>query len=241
MEFLAVVVAMDVEESALLERLPPAENITLSARLARTVRRVQLADRGLWILKSGVGAVNAAVGLALLLERESLDAVVSLGVGGALDSRLSLGDVVVARHVFQHDCVLSSETGLEPMAPGHLHLSLPPEQRPSPMLACDPDLSEVLVKLFAGAAYRGTVLSGSEFVATVARKLELAARVPDALLVEMEAAGLAQVCAQAGLPFVAVKTVADGLHSPGSTSEEYLRVLSQAAAHAARLADWLQA
>ena len=57
-------------------------------------------DHGLAVVRSGVGKVNAAVATVMALERGTFDAVVSVGVAGALPgSGLTPGAVVVADRV----------------------------------------------------------------------------------------------------------------------------------------------
>jgi nucleoside phosphorylase len=52
---------------------------------------------------SGMGKANAAIVTTLLADRFGCSTIVFSGVAGGLDSALSIGDVVVADRVIQHN------------------------------------------------------------------------------------------------------------------------------------------
>ena len=55
------------------------------------------------VAKSGVGKVNAALATQIMIDRFDADRLVLLGVGGVINSNLSIGDVVVSRDARYHD------------------------------------------------------------------------------------------------------------------------------------------
>lgn len=185
------------------------------------------------MVKTGVGAVNAALSLGLLIDRYPVDAVILIGVGGALSPILNIGDVVVANSVIQHDFVHTAEEGQTLMSPGELFLSRTiEEQFSNPIMATNSALSQLIIPGDHDASYnvhRGTIVSGGEFVASSARKTYLHNLHGGALLVDMEAAGVAQVCRKLGIPFAVAKTVADRLTPDGTISSDYLQFLNSAA------------
>lgn len=238
-----VIVAMEVEEAAVLSRLPSSHLVEISNRLGLRARQATVGSYQLLVARSGVGAVNAALTLGFAAERFPLDAVLLLGVAGALRTDFAIGDMVIPERVIQHDAVCSWPEHVELMAPGQLHVSLPKEKRPAPALPADPALYGGLLSVLAAAGiqYRagGTLLSGSEFVASPARKQELLGGQPDAVAVEMEAAGVAQVARQLGIPFLVVKTIADRLAPDGTIVEDYRQFTQRAAENAAQIVDVL--
>ncbi|UXR66082.1 5'-methylthioadenosine/S-adenosylhomocysteine nucleosidase [Bdellovibrio bacteriovorus] len=174
----------------------------------------------------GIGPINASSVLTTLLSECKIDAVLLLGLGGAIDDRLKIGDTCISTHVIQHDAVCSKSNGIEYMACGEAHLSLQPHQRPNIRLESSPEFSQELARYLRQHGHRvheGTILSGSEFVGSHSKKLHLKQVFNDALMVDMEACAIAYLCNKAQIPFTIAKTVADTL-SP-SPSEEYLDFL----------------
>ena len=62
-----------------------------------------LIDVPVVVAKSGVGKVNAALAAQILIDRFDADRLVLLGVGGVINSNLSIGDVVISKDVRYHD------------------------------------------------------------------------------------------------------------------------------------------
>jgi nucleoside phosphorylase len=230
-----VLVAMETERSAILSRFPLVK-VRHRLPLGLAAHRIARGSSNVYLAGAGVGTANAAAATAVLAEKLSLDAVLLLGVGGSLSSSLEIGDTVVASRILQHDCRLTLDGGRsEFMAPGELHLSLSPELRPSPFIPVDPIWRDWLTRAAGGRAVAGLLLSGNEFVGSASRKAELAKLAPDALLVDMEAAGVAQIARKLGLPFGAAKTVSDRL-SPGvSVTADYATFLAKAAENSSRI------
>lgn len=233
---LLVVVAMEEEERAILEVLDdyPAESGMVGSRLKVSYRRFLVGDRRITLVRSGVGPVNAATTVVQIAESGPIDGVFLFGVGGAVSAKLEIGDVVVATDILQHDSFSSLDFGNARMRSGRYILSEADLVGHSPLRPAD----AASVAWIAGAFlergfHRGVILSGNEFVGTVARKREIAALHPEALLVDMEAAGVAHVAERLGIPFLVVKTVSDRLSPDGTIENDFKKCLERAAANAA--------
>lgn len=222
---------MGIEENALVQGVNYCESsFGQSYRVA--TKQFQAGSCRVTLVRSGVGIVNAALAVMMICEYVSVDAILVSGVGGALSEELEIGDVVIASKIIQHDSFLSSESGRELIASGELTLSVPQEKRVDPVIYCDPNLNNWLIKGFEneGGKFKvGAILSGSEFVASSQRKQELSKLQEDACLVEMESAGIAQIAKKQKIPFTVIKTVADRA-KPKNISTDYKDSL-QAAAH----------
>ena len=169
---------------------------------------------------SRIGKVAAATTATALIERFGVRRIVFSGVAGGLGAGVQVGDLVVAAECLQHDMDAS------PLFPRH-EVPLYGRSR----FACDADLSG---RLLAGAlalqatvaqyfsaevraryrldglkVHAGLLLSGDRFVSTASESEALRQRLPEALAVEMEAAAVAQVCHDYGLPFAALRTISD--------------------------------
>jgi len=155
------------------------------------------------ILITGVGMVATAVTVSRALALADYDLALNLGVCGAFDRRLSLGDVV---HVTS-DCLpeLGVEDGaafvsaheiglvdpsLPPWASGRLVNPAPP---PSPTLAALPHVAGITVN-----TVHGDDASISAVMTRVAPQVE-----------SMEGAAFMYACLTAGVPFAQIRAVSN--------------------------------
>jgi adenosylhomocysteine nucleosidase len=135
----------------------------------------------LLIRTSGIGRELAARSAEELL-RAGAEALLCFGVGGALDPLLCCGDIVLATEVL-------SDAARLPTYPQWLR--------------------QLETALQGSATVRvGAVLTGDELVCSVERKQALFAGT-GALVVDMESAAVAGVARRAGVPFMALRVVAD--------------------------------
>lgn len=240
-----ILAALAQEEEALLAELTrfagsqAIVKTSLSTPMGLGMSCVNLGERSIAVVKTGVGSVNAALALLLAYERVPVDSVMLLGVGGALKPGLGVGDFVISTRVLQHDYFYSFDHGDERIRPGSLILSSQEAIGHVAPIDADPQLigwmkmaeakrAGVKEKLLTGA-----ILSGNEFVGRLDRKQAVAALLPDSLLVDMEAAGVAQLAHRLGIPFVVGKTVADRLNPDGSIESDFRACLDAACSHAA--------
>ena len=145
---------------------------------------------------SGIGKVNAALAASALV-REGVSGIVNIGVAGALDASLSLGDVVICSETLYHD-VWCGEGNL----PGQVQ-GLPAR------FAADGALLSLASSVLPSARL-GACLTGDRFITEPSALEPLRAAFPGALCVDMEAAAIAQVCHLGGVPFISIKIVSDG-------------------------------
>ncbi len=233
-----VIAALPEEEAAIANVLSsfPSASFCVSEKFDLHCRTFTKPSHRIHLLRCGMGTVNAGISVALFAEHFPVDAILLLGVGGALTANLRIGDVVVSSVVLQHDYYSSLDFGNPRMAPGHiLFTEAECESHVAHFMATDSLLDFERSANFSGVVRVGAVLSGNEFVGTSARKSELAKLHPDALLVEMESAGVAQVAEKLKVPFVVVKTVADRLFPDGTIENDFKTCLEAAAANAARV------
>ncbi len=152
------------------------------------------------VVRSGVGKVNAAVTTLLLLQRE-VGRVIFVGVAGALDPALNVGDVVVSTDAVQHD--------VDATALGYALGEVPGEL---PTWEADERLRDVALEAAAElggvGVVAGRVASGDQFIASADKVAALRAQY-GAACAEMEGASAAQVCAKWGVPFVIVRSISD--------------------------------
>lgn len=173
------------------------------------------------VVESRWGKVAAATTATHLISTFGVSHIVFTGVAGAIDPALRIGDIVVARDLYQHD--LDASPIFPPMQIPLLGVTA---------LRADPELSRRLAGAaeafvtdafdravpaaaraeFGIAAPRvvvGDVATGDRFFSSAAAASDLRRRLPTALCVEMEGAAVAQVCHEHGVPFALVRTISD--------------------------------
>ena len=214
---IAILSALADEQDGLVHLLQDMQQI---AHAGRTFWRGKLHGTEVVCVLSGIGKVAAATTAVALIERFGAQAMVFTGVAGGLGSDVHVGDVVVARDYVQHDMDAS------PLFPRY---EVPGYGRQR--FACDPALTDKLAQavqhcvrhqaakwtatlgLPAPHMHEGLIVSGDRFVSGADESLQLRQGLEQAglqpLAVEMEGAAIAQVCADYGLPFAAMRSISD--------------------------------
>lgn len=158
---------------------------------------------------SGIGKVSAAVGTAFMIERYAPDYIVNTGTAGGLGVA-EVYNIILATEVRHHDVDVTAfgyEIGQQAQQPAAF---LPNEK-----------LLEVAKKVCAKHTNKlidGLVVSGDSFISDPNRVLAIAENFPKALAVEMEAAAIAQVCYQLGVPFIVLRAISDKAGEGDATS-----------------------
>ena len=180
---------------------------------------------------SGVGKVNASVAAQRLISEFGATAIIFTGVAGGISKSLNIGDIVVAKEVYQHDFgFLGKEfvrhapgtlpeigigTGKEPV---NLGLSWPTIGRKKRdffdstlelFRSIQEKFSPVIVNdlVYKPKIQSGVVATGDQFIASEEKKQELAKQGAD--VVEMEGGAVAQVADKNGIPFLVIRSVSD--------------------------------
>jgi len=196
----AIVSAMQEELSAVLALLPDE---TKQAVGGREYWVGHLHGQEVVAVLSRIGKVAAATTATALIERFGVSRIVFTGVAGGLAPGVNRGDVVIADGFLQHDLDAS------PLFPRY-EVPLYGTDRFATDSALTGQLAAAVGRALHGTrVHRGLVVSGDRFVASAVESQALQRALPDALAVEMEGAAFAQVCADYGVPFAAVRTVSD--------------------------------
>jgi len=207
---LAVLSALAEEQQGLVNALLDAEC-------------VRYAGRDFWLGRmhgipvvlalSRIGKVAAATTTAALIERFGAQRMVFTGVAGGVGDGVAVGDVVVGKGFVQHDMDAS------PLFPRY-QIPLTGQS----VFTGDANLTARLLDAAqlaladggprGGARlHTGLIASGDRFVSGAQEAAALVAALRSAghmpLAVEMEGAAVAQVCADHGVAFAAVRTISD--------------------------------
>lgn len=143
---------------------------------------------------SGLGKVSAAMATQQLIQQYNASQVINLGICGALDDQLKIGDLVYGQTFVQHDFRISLPNAHPcwvPVSKSHLIETKQPRWLAS-----------------FTAAKTVTMASGDHFVNDRRDKLALY-ELTGAATCDMESAAIAQVCYVLDIPFASLRAVSD--------------------------------
>ena len=197
---IGIIGAMD-EELALLKA---AANASESETLAgMEFCRGRLGGRDVVIVKSGIGKVNAGVCAQFLISIFHVCRIINTGVGGAMDPRLNIGDMVISTDAVQHDFDVSPIGYAKGEVPETGLAAFPADEqmRRDAVAAAKEAAADSLV-------LEGRVCSGDQFIASRQQKQNILDTF-GGLCCEMEGAAVAQVCWLNRVPFVIIRAISD--------------------------------
>ncbi len=233
------VVAMDVEFNAIQETLKGWEEVEPPFGVDKLLKHED-GNRTYYLTKSGVGTVNAALTVDAVMQNHSPDAIILLGVGGSLDPKVDIGDIVVGTSVVQHDSIYVGPDGVALMRPGALFLTRAQGDGFSPHLMPFEPLTSLIIGAMSTYGqelthHTGTILTGNQFIATTEAKQRIASLADNSLLVEMESGGIALACERRKVPFAVAKTVSDRFSVEHGISNDYKKFLASSASNSANI------
>ena len=178
----------------------------------------------------GPGKVNAALCAQSMILRYHPEWVLNLGVAGAGDTAVSIGDMVVATAAVQHD-VDTSPIGDPVGMVSKINLIEIP---------CDAALRERLVRaartLEDVKVCEGIIATGDQFI----NSGDVRARIHDryhAMAVEMEGGAVAQACYMHGVPCGVLRSISD--QADGQSEMDYPTFAALAARHSQQVVERL--
>lgn len=176
-------------------------------------------------VQAGIGKVHAALCAQKMIDTYPVDGIINVGVAGALNSALHVGDAVISVDALQHDF----DTSYFGDAPGHITGFDTIE------FTADPDLRDEAKMAADKLGYRcilGRVVSGDQFICDQEKKKYLISQFQGDCT-EMEGAAIAQVCTVNKVPFAILRTISDGADDGAGMSYDQFVVF--AAERAAKL------
>lgn len=156
-----------------------------------------------FVVKSGIGKVNAALCAQILIDRFGVDVLINTGIAGGIAPGVKVGDVVVSTDAIEHD--------FNARAVGLPQGKIPDQE------VCRYEADSNLLTLIKqhiqtleipGNVIYGTVASGDIFVASKKTKNNIYDTF-GAKCCEMEGAAIAHVAHMNDIPFVIVRSISD--------------------------------
>ncbi len=201
---IAVIGAMDKEISGLVSQM---HGIRETRSGYAVIVSGTLFGREAAVCRCGIGKVHAALAAQALILAYRPEALINVGVAGALWPSGRIGDAVIADGLVQHDVDTSPIGDPVGMISGINKVVLP----------CDGGLTD---KLYAAAissgtgCFRGVIATGDQFVETAEQKALIHSRF-GALVCDMEGGAIAQTAYEYSVPFAAYRCVSDTLTGNG--------------------------
>ncbi|MDO5100426.1 MAG: 5'-methylthioadenosine/adenosylhomocysteine nucleosidase [Eubacteriales bacterium] len=222
MKKLGIIGAMQIEVEALIGQMTQQRCVT---KAGMDFYEGELQGCPVVVVQSGIGKVNAAICAQLLIDLFSVELLINTGIAGALDDRLRIGDIVLAREAMYHDMqVPNYPVG---QVPG---LSIHRFQADEQLLTVVEAVSrEVLNDIHV---YRGRVVSGDQFICEPQKKQWLRDEV-GGTCAEMEGAAIAHVAWKNGIGFLIIRAISD--QADDQAHIDYPTFEKQAAAHSVAL------
>ncbi len=155
------------------------------------------------LVRSGIGKVNAAVCSQVLIDLYAVDYIINVGVAGAINKDLKIGDVVIATDTMHHDMdttYFGDDIGIIP-------------RMEESAFKADNELIEMALKSSSDVAENnnvvtGRIVSGDQFLCDIEKKNKIWSHFK-ASCVDMESAAIGQACYLNKIPFCIIRSISD--------------------------------
>ncbi len=198
------------------------------------VREGTLFGRYAVLARTGVGKVLSASVTQRLLDSREIGEVIFTGIAGALDPRLEVGDLFIAREVMQWD--------LDATRFGWKRGEIP--YAGIREVVCDPRMVERAARFSPRGDGRfpavGRLLTGDTFLEkTDPERFRILREELSGAAVDMEGAAVGTVCALSGVPFLVLRVISD--QAGGGIPKDFRGFMREAAGLTARVVEFLLA
>ncbi|MBO6233465.1 MAG: 5'-methylthioadenosine/adenosylhomocysteine nucleosidase [Clostridia bacterium] len=199
MKSIGIVVAMKEEKEAIKKIM---NNIIIEEKYNLKFEKGTIDNINCILVESGVGKVNAARTTQVLIDKYNVDELINVGAAGAISNALEIGDILIAKHVVQHDFDIT--------AFGHKKGYI---SNVGDIIKCDNNILNRFKELFNKNNLKfnikiGIVASGDIFCTDENMKGKINTKF-DADVVDMECASIAQVAYLDDIPFISIRCISD--------------------------------
>jgi adenosylhomocysteine nucleosidase len=219
---IGIIGAMEPEVEALIASIdnPSTEKVS-----GITFYTGKIGEKSVAIAKCGIGKVFAALCAQTMILKFAPDLLVNTGVGGALASGISTGDIVIASDLCQHDMDTSAIGDPKGLVSGINMIYFEADKRAGEILLAT-------AKSLSLNARLGRIASGDKFIASAEDKKRIITDF-SADACEMEGCAIAQVAYVNGTPFAVVRAISDS--ADGEATMDYPTFLPIAAKNSTNL------
>jgi adenosylhomocysteine nucleosidase len=212
---IGIISAMQEEVQALLHEL---KNTSTTEKGKRTYYKGELFGKQVVIVFSRWGKVASAATTTQLINDFDLKELIFTGVAGAIKPQLNIGDVVIGKHLYQHD--LDARPFYNQFEIPILKQLYVETKNASKLISATQNFIEnystyinsteaTNFNITKPKVIEGDIVSGDLFVSSTQKINELNQGIPSALCCEMEGAAVAQVCFEYEIPFSIIRIISD--------------------------------
>ncbi|MEO1953849.1 MAG: 5'-methylthioadenosine/adenosylhomocysteine nucleosidase [Campylobacterales bacterium] len=170
--------------------------------------------RDVVVAYSKIGKVFATLTATLLIEKFGCDMLLFSGVAGAISDELSIGDLIIADGLCQHD--------LDITAFGHPHGYVPEGEVCIPTDVKLREIAKEVANSKGIVLKEGVIATGDQFIASKDKKGWIEETF-NAHALEMEGASVAVVCSSLNIPFFILRAISDAADMDASFNfDEFL-------------------
>lgn len=196
---LGIICAMEEEKTEVIRHLSEVRVVLNQAGLVFEAGKA--GNLTVYVVTAGIGKVNSAMCSQIMIDSLNPDALLNIGVAGALDPGLEQGDVVLSKEAQEHDFDCSALGDPKGVIP----------RMETSVFPADAFLSDIAGQACRemGLNYRlGKVVSGDQFIGSGQRKNELVSEF-GGTCAEMEGAAMAHVCYLNRKPWLIIRSISD--------------------------------
>jgi len=194
--FIAFVGAMDIEVTEMIASL---KNVKKEEYRGYTFYIGERGTNTVVATTSGVGKVNMAVTMTILLDRYHVDYVINSGIAGSVDTKIN--STCISTEVAYYDFII----------PGY-NYSVPHHPNPyKPSI----DILNAAKSLLKDDCLFGKIISGDRFVTSINDLGDYDTK--GVVAVDMESAAVAQVCYLFSTDFIIIRSISDNF-----SDDEYI-------------------
>ena len=219
---IGIIGAMEPEVNAIIGALTEHAEETVSGV---TIHTGIIEGKRVAVAKCGIGKVLAAVCAQTMIMKYAPTLLVNTGVGGALASGISTGDIVIANDLCQHDMDTSAIGDPKGLVSGINMIYFESDSRANEILLN-------AAKSLGLNARLGRIASGDKFIASKEDKERIISDF-SADACEMEGCAIAQTAFVNGVPFAVVRAISDS--ADGEATMDYPTFLPIAARNSTNL------
>lgn len=200
MKKIGIVVAMQEEYDEVENIMTTKEKIEINNLI---FIKGEIQNKSCVLVKSGVGKVHAARTTQVLIDKFDIEYIINVGAAGSINHMLQIGDVLIGKHVVQHDFDITAFRHSKGYITGV-----------GDRVICDRELVKQFAETIENIEERtynvklGIVATGDIFVTEAEMRDKIRAKF-GADVVDMECGAIAQVAYLNNKPFMVVRAISD--------------------------------